>query len=117
MAGITSLRFLALGSPAEFMLDSSAFRLLLRDFNPFSGEAAPETGLVARLPLGLMLCVSGLCALGLVARLATIECPPKLGDPTGDDARELLASVWGLTPSPGLGVCELARTSTCWGCC
>lgn len=51
----------------------------------------PAAGLVARLPKGLFPRLAlGLVfgTLGLVARLATIECPPSPGDAAGDVARE-----------------------------
>jgi hypothetical protein len=55
------------------------------------GRALP-IGLVARLPKGLfprlMLLVFVLGAFGLVARLATTECPPRLGEAAGEVARD-----------------------------
>ena len=54
--------------------------------------ARTPTGLVARLPKGLfprlMLFGFNFGAFGLVARLATTECPPRLGEAEGDVARD-----------------------------
>lgn len=88
----------------DVLASSSALRLL-PDFGEFIAvRLGPEAltgglparafpiGLVARLPKGLfprlMLFVFGFGAFGLVARLATTECPPRLGDAVGDAARD-----------------------------
>lgn len=61
---------------------------------PATGLVArlPTVGLVARLAKGLFprlaLFAFTLGALGLVARLATMECPPSAGVGTGEFARE-----------------------------
>jgi hypothetical protein len=105
VTGATSLRFFVLGCPfvpeEPAFAESSALRLLLLLLLTFCPLATglvgrlPASGLDARLLVGLLPLLAlenGLGAFGLVARLATIEWPPKLGDATGDVARELLPS-------------------------
>ena len=71
------------------------FRLAFR----FASPPSPATGLVERLPINcgcpasglfprLVFEFLGLGTLGLVARLATMECPPCEGESVGDAARE-----------------------------
>jgi hypothetical protein len=119
---------LALGS-------SVAFRFL---FGFCVGAAEPDApGLAARLPAeGLVARLDGppfcpplkgllprlapfalpLCGLGLVARLATTECPPRLGA-AGDVAREPAADATLDRAGTLDGVWEPEREGACEGCC
>lgn len=75
---------------------------------------AVASGLDARLPMAAF-CFG---ILGLVARCATIECPPKAAMGTGDSFRDAVPdgagiTRWGVLFSAGAGVCELGLVFDC----
>lgn len=120
------------GAPAE---SSVALRLLVGLGEVWVGLCAvgleallpgePALGLVARLPAapckfrGLaprFVLGFSFGALGLVARFATIECPPSPPG-AGDVAREpAFDGGCGRAGVETLGVCDVARGGTCCGC-
>jgi hypothetical protein len=131
-------RFLDEDAPGDWALapgSSVAFRFL---FDFWAGEPEPEaTGLAARLPpAGLVARLDGppfcpplkgllpwlapfvftLCGLGLVARLATTEWPPRLGA-EGDVAREPAADATLDCAGTLDGDWEPEREGACEGCC
>lgn len=80
--------------------ESSALRLLFLNSPLLVGEVASGlvallvgVGLLARLPDGDVPRLPGILlfgTFGLVARFATSECPPRLGEAAGELARELV---------------------------